>query len=168
MTALASHMPLNQNYEPIKSWCCDAGCQWTCELVSIETSALFLKLKYRCPTCQAKVTRYYDLQKNGYVDAAGIRLQGSHNEATWVDRRPCSLREKCPVSEVTRHIKKGREIEDFIDAVASAAAKYCPAMDERQLPRCFVRLFGPDHLHSQVGRFRDVYNSARNRLDPTA
>jgi hypothetical protein len=72
---------------------------------------------------------------------------------------------KCPVKAVTRHIKKGLEIEDFIDAVAMAAAKHCPGMNDRQLPRCFVTLFGPEHLHSMVDRFREVYNRVG---DPSA
>jgi hypothetical protein len=159
-------MPLNQNYEPIKSWSCEAGCHWTCHLVSIEASPFFLKLRHRCPTCHAEVTRYYDLQRRGYVDAAGVRLEGSHNERVWVDRRPCFNHMKCPMKEVTRHIKKGLEVEDFIDAVASAAAKHCPEMDERQVPRCFVTLFGLEHLHSLLDRFRDVYSRAEDRMDP--
>jgi hypothetical protein len=159
-------MPLNQNYEAIVHWSCEAGCQWICELVSIETSPLFLKLKYQCPTCHSVRTRYYDLQRRGYVDAAGVRLEGSHNERAWVDRRPCANSMTCPVKEVTRHIKKGLEVEDFIDAVASAAAKHCPGMNDNQLPRCFVTLFGLDHLHSLVGRFREVYRRAGEPPDP--
>src|ERR1700730_16585846 len=139
MTAPAYPMPLNQNYEPLESWSCEDGCEWACALLSIETSPMFLKLKYRCPTCSAQMTRYYDLHRRGYVDAAGVRLEGTPNERVWVDRQPCTNKMTCPIKAVTRHIKKGLEVEDFIDTVASAAAIHCPAMNDRQLPRCFVK-----------------------------
>jgi hypothetical protein len=38
----------------------------------------------------------------------------------------------CPLKAVARHIKKGLEIEDFVNAVALAAAKHCPGVNDRQ------------------------------------
>ena len=168
MTPLLNSVPLNQVYKPMQPWACEAGCQYLCDIVSVETSALYLKIRYRCPTCHAQMTRYYDPEKDGYVEASGTRSEGSLNEARFVNCRPCAFRLRCPVKEVTRFIKQGREAEDCIDAVASAAAEHCPAMDERQVSHCFDKLFDLNTHGSLLGRFRDVYNSARDRPDPTA
>jgi hypothetical protein len=157
-------MPLNRNYEPIESWSCEACCHWMCQLVPSRPLRCFSKIRYRCPKCNSEVIRYYDLQRRGYLEAAGIRLERTENEGAWVDCKPCFNRVTCPRKAVTRHIKKGLEIEDFIDAVALAA----PGMNDRQLPRCFVKLFGPEHLRSQVGRFRKVYNRVGDPPAPSA
>ncbi len=160
--------PLDQYYTLIHPWACEAGCQYLCEILSVETSALYLKVRYRCPACHAQMTRYYDPEKDGFVEASGVRSEGSINEARFVDCRPCAFRLRCPVKEVTSHIKRSVEVEDCIDTVASAAARYCPAMDERQVSHCFDKLFDLNTNGSFLGRFREVYNRARDLPDPSA
>src|ERR1700730_11058140 len=99
-------MPLRQHYQPIQPWACDAGCQYVCTIVSVETSALYLKVKYRSPTCPAELTGYYDTEKDGFVEVSGIRSAGSVNEARFVDCRPCAFRLKCPVYAATRFFRR--------------------------------------------------------------
>lgn len=150
-------MPLGQHFRPIKPWACEAGCECSCSIVAVETSALYLKIKYRCPTCHAEMTRYYDPEKDGYLEVSGIRSDGSLNEQRFVDCRPCAYRLRCPLKEVTRSFKRGQEAEECVDNVAAAAAKYCPTMDERQLSHCFDRLLGLNAHGSLLVRFRDAY-----------
>jgi hypothetical protein len=37
-----------------------------------------------------EVIRYYDLPTRGYIEAAGIQLEGTENEGVWVDRKLAS------------------------------------------------------------------------------
>jgi hypothetical protein len=108
-------MPLNprdQHYTRMPPWACEAGCQYVCDIVSVETSVVHLKVRYRCPTCHAEMTRYYDPEKDGFVEVSGIRSAGSVNEARFADCRPCSFRLKCPVKEVTRFLRHRVEAEE--------------------------------------------------------
>jgi hypothetical protein len=169
LTPLLSSMPLNpldQHYTRMHPWACEAGCQYVCDIVSVETSAVYLKVRYRCPTCHAQMTRYYDPEKDGFVEASGIRSAGSVNEDRFVDCRPCAFRLKCPVKEVTRFLRHGVEAGECVDDVAAAAAKQCPLMDERQQSHCFDKLFGLNAHGSLLGRFRDIYSRTIDHSDP--
>src|SRR5689334_15837886 len=105
-------MPLNQHYQSMQPWTCEAGCGYVCHVVSVETSPLFLKVRYRCPTCRAEMTRYYDLQKNGYVEALGIQCERSRNAEQFVECRPCAFQRECPLKVAARFSRRGLEVEE--------------------------------------------------------
>ena len=150
-------MPFNQSYEEIEPWACEAGCGYFCDLVSVETSQGFLRLKYRCPSCGGKATRYYDLQDRGYVEAMGVRCEGSRNERNFVGSQLCAGTMHCPRKEFKKFFRLGVELEDCIDEIAKMV---CPGLGERQLRRCFATLLDPNAHEPLRGRFLDVYNQA--------
>jgi hypothetical protein len=161
-------MPLNQVYRQVESWHCASGCQYSCDILSVETSPLFLKLKFQCPTCGAVMTRYYDLLKPGYVEATGVRREPSLNQHGSAGNMPCQPYMSCPYQEVKGSIRRGVEIEDCIDKVAEAAAGKCPDLTESQQRYCFNTLFDlnvNESFASFSGPFREAYERCRHRKD---
>jgi hypothetical protein len=62
------------------SWFCENGCQWTCYATQIQVSVRFLRLTFKCPTCLAGATRYYDLEERGFVDVTGRIASRARNK----------------------------------------------------------------------------------------
>jgi hypothetical protein len=154
-------MPANTLYDQIEPWACEAGCGYICNLVSVETSAVFLRLKYQCPCCQAKMTRYYDLRNHGYVEAMGVKCENSQNESLFLESRPCAGRMKCPRIEFKKFFRRGIELEDCIEEIAKIVPEKCSGLSERELGHCFHKLFDIRAHASLEGNFRQAYNRAR-------
>jgi hypothetical protein len=61
-------------------WSCEnRGCEWSCYATRLEASLRFLRIAFRCPTCQGTAIRYYDLEQHGYVDVTGLVVPHSFN-----------------------------------------------------------------------------------------
>ncbi len=158
-------MPLNDVYHEIEPWACEAGCQWLCEIVSLEYNQEFLRLRYKCPTCSAQATRYYDPKNHGYVEAMGVRCENSINEHHFLESRLCAGTMYCPRSEFKRFFRRGIELEDCIDEIAKIVPEQCSGLSERELGYCFQKLFDINTHGWLQGRFREVYH---REGDPSA
>jgi len=157
-------MPLNRIYSEIEPWACEAGCGYNCQLVSVETSTPFLKLTYQCPCCNAKMTRYYDVEKHGYVEASGVKCGNSENERRFLESQPCAGMMSCPRAELKRFFRRGIELENCIDEIAMIVPEQCPGLSESQLQHCFQKLFDIRTDGGFEPQFRETYRNATSSL----
>jgi len=157
-------MPLNRVYEKIGNWACEAGCGYSCNLVSVETSTPFLKLTFQCPCCNAKMTRYYNIEKHGYVEALGVKCGNSVNERMFLESQPCAGMMNCPRAEFKRFFRRGIELEACIDEIATIVPRQCPGLSEGQLKHCFHKLFDIRNDWALEPRFQETYRHAERAL----
>jgi len=157
-------MQSTQCYERLEPWFCEAGCQWACAPIQIETSTLFLKLRFKCPTCHSEATRHYDLEKRGYVEAMGVNSAGSRNEGRFVETIPCFGKQHCLHGTVRRLVNLDAGAETCIERVAPAVSKKCPGMSAGDLRECFGRVFD---IHPVDGPLLVQFTKAYRRNEST-
>src|SRR5450755_2214403 len=128
-------MPLNELYTAIEPWACEAGCGHFCDILSVEVSSRFLKVKFRCPTCGNEATQYWDLTNHDWVETMDLRGENTDSVGESVG----SFNYEAGPFDVKR---SGRriELEEDIDEIGTTASN-CSDMTKHQLDTCFKMLF---------------------------
>jgi len=72
-------LPLNGPYTAMEPWACEAGCGHFCDILAVEVSLRFLKVKSRCPTCGNEAITHWDLAKHDWVEI--MDLMGENTDS---------------------------------------------------------------------------------------
>jgi hypothetical protein len=126
-------MSLNELYTAIEPWASEAGCGHFCDILSVEVSSRFLKVKFRCPTCGNEAIAHWDLAKHDWVETMDLN-ENTDSVGEFVG----SFNYEAGPFDVKRF---GRRIGlDDIEEIITTASNY-PDLTDHQLDTCLKMLF---------------------------
>jgi hypothetical protein len=155
----SSNMPLNQRYEAIEPWACEGGCQLLCHAIRIATSPRFLRIDYKCPTCQSGFTRYFDLEQRCYVVTGG-RPAHSRNVMRYAGARQCLGQMHCLCVGIARSLRHASDCVR-VTKLARVVSTKCAGLCDDELRQCFVKLFDMTPESDLFQQFEAAYGAKR-------
>jgi hypothetical protein len=133
------HSMLNEVYTVIEPWVRGACLGDLCRILSVESSARFLKVNFGCPGCGDRLTLYWDLANRDWVETMDLMDEKTGSKGERVgsfDFKAGAF----DLKRLGRHVGLEEDISEF-----GTTSSNCSNLTEYQLSACFRILF--EHIY---------------------